>query len=79
MSHVGYPLVGDMVYGGRLRLPKGATFELQDMLRSFKRQALHAGKLGLIHPVSEEYMEWEVSPPDDFNALLATLKVDAKG
>lgn len=79
MSHIGYPLVGDAVYGGRLRLPKGATAELQDMLRSFKRQALHAGKLGLIHPVSEEYMEWEASPPDDFNALLATLKVDAKG
>ncbi|MCL4122082.1 UNVERIFIED_CONTAM: hypothetical protein GTU68_010556 [Idotea baltica] len=67
MSHIGYPLVGDMVYGGRLRLPKGATAE-----------ALHAGKLGLIHPISEEYMEWEVSPPDDFNALLATLKADAK-
>ena len=79
MSHIGYPLVGDMVYGGRLRLPKGATAELQEMLRSFKRQALHAGKLGLIHPISEEYMEWEVSPPDDFNALLATLKIDAKG
>ena len=78
MSHIGYPLVGDMVYGGRLRLPKGASTELQDMLRSFKRQALHAGKLGLIHPRSEEYMEWEVSPPDDFNKLLATLKVDAK-
>lgn len=78
MSHIGYPLVGDMVYGGRLRLPKGATALLQDMLRSFKRQALHAGKLGLIHPISGEYMEWEVSPPDDFNTLLATLKVDAK-
>jgi len=78
MSHMGYSLVGDMVYGGRLRLPKGATIEMLDMLRSFKRQALHAGKLGLIHPESEEYMEWEVSPPDDFNALLAMLKADAK-
>ena len=78
MSHMGYSLVGDMVYGGRLKLPKGATVEMLDMLRSFKRQALHAGKLGLIHPESEEYMEWEVAPPDDFNALLAMLKADAK-
>jgi len=78
MAHIGYSLVGDMVYGGRLKLPKGATAELQDMLRNFKRQALHAGKLGLIHPVSEEYMEWQVPPPEDFNLLLEMLKKDAK-
>lgn len=78
MAHIGYSLVGDMVYGGRLKLPKGATAELHDMLRNFKRQALHAGKLGLIHPVSEEYMEWQVPPPEDFNLLLEMLKKDAK-
>jgi len=78
MAHIGYSLVGDMVYGGRLKLPKGATTELHDMLRNFKRQALHAGKLGLIHPVSEEYMEWQVAPPEDFNLLLEMLKKDAK-
>ena len=78
MAHIGYSLVGDMVYGGRLKLPKGATAELHDMLRNFKRQALHAGKLGLIHPVSEEYMEWQVAPPEDFNLLLEMLKKDAK-
>lgn len=78
MAHIGYSLVGDMVYGGRLKLPKGATAELQDMLRNFKRQALHAGKLGLIHPVSEEYMEWQVPPPEDFNLLLEMLKKDVK-
>lgn len=78
MAHIGYSLVGDMVYGGRLKLPKGATAELQDMLRNFKRQALHAGKLGLIHPVSEEYMEWQVPPPEDLNLLLEMLKKDAK-
>lgn len=78
MAHIGYSLVGDMVYGGRLKLPKGATAELQDMLRSFKRQALHAGKLGLIHPEAEKYMEWQVPPPQDFNLLLEMLKKDAK-
>jgi 23S rRNA pseudouridine1911/1915/1917 synthase len=78
MAHIGYPLVGDMVYGGRLKLPKGATPELQDTLRAFKRQALHAGKLGLEHPLSGEYMEWQAPPPRDFNELLDTLKADAK-
>jgi len=78
MAHIGYSLVGDMVYGGRLKLPKGAIAELHNMLRNFKRQALHAGKLGLIHPASEEYMEWQVSPPEDFNLLLEILKKDAK-
>jgi len=78
MAHIGYSLVGDMVYGGRLKLPKGATAELHDMLRNFKRQALHAGKLGLVHPESEEYMEWQVPPPEDYNLLLEMLKKDAK-
>lgn len=78
MAHIGYPLVGDAVYGGRLKLPKGATSEFQDLLRSFKRQALHAGKLGLIHPGSGEYMEWQVALPSDFNTLLAALKENAK-
>lgn len=78
MAYIGYSLVGDMVYGGRLKLPKGATAELHTTLRNFKRQALHAGKLGLIHPKSEEYMEWQVPPPEDFNLLLERLKQDAK-
>ena len=78
MSHIGYPLVGDAVYGGRLRLPKGATPELHDTLRHFKRQALHAAKLGLIHPETGEYMEWQVPPPADFEALLAALEADAR-
>jgi 23S rRNA pseudouridine1911/1915/1917 synthase len=78
MSHIGYPLVGDAAYGGRLKLPKGATLELQNLLRSFKRQALHAGKLGLIHPRTGEYMEWQAPLPKDISILLATLKDDAK-
>lgn len=78
MAHIGYPLVGDMVYAGRLKLPKGASSDLQEMLRSFKRQALHAGKLGLEHPLSGEYMEWQAPPPEDFIQLLEVLKSDAR-
>lgn len=77
MSHIGYPLIGDPVYGGRLKLPKGATLKLQKSLRDFNRQALHAAMLGLIHPVSNKYMEWCVSVPSDFSDLLNTLKTES--
>lgn len=78
MASIGYPLVGDSTYGGRLKLPKGATQELHDALRAFKRQALHATQLALSHPVSGEHMEWQALPPDDFNRLFAMLKTDAQ-
>ncbi|WP_461482784.1 RluA family pseudouridine synthase, partial [Porticoccus sp.] len=79
MASIGYPLIGDITYGGRLKLPKGASLELHDALRAFKRQALHATRLALIHPASGELMEWQVSPPADFNELLAAIQADAAG
>lgn len=77
MASIGYPLVGDPVYGGRLRLPKGASEVLQMALRNFGRQALHATELGLIHPTSGEAMHWRVPLPDDMQQLLALLKQDS--
>ncbi|WP_263078549.1 23S rRNA pseudouridine(1911/1915/1917) synthase RluD [Endozoicomonas sp. Mp262] len=76
MAHLRHALVGDELYAGRLRLPKGCSPELADRLRGFGRQALHARKLGLIHPVSGEPMAWEIPLPADFNHLLETLKYD---
>lgn len=73
MAHIGYPLVGDSTYGGRFKLPKGASVEAQDFLRRFKRQALHATRLALTHPITGDDMVWQVEPPEDFQALLATL------
>ena len=78
MASIGYPLVGDSTYGGRLKLPKGSTQELHDALRAFRRQALHATQLALSHPVSGEHMEWQALPPEDFNRLFAMLKTDAQ-
>lgn len=78
MASIGYPLVGDSTYGGRLKLPKGSTQELHDALRAFKRQALHATQLALSHPISGEHMEWQALPPEDFNRLFAMLKTDAQ-
>ncbi|HEY9148589.1 MAG TPA: 23S rRNA pseudouridine(1911/1915/1917) synthase RluD [Gammaproteobacteria bacterium] len=78
MAHQRYPLVGDPVYGGRLRLPPASSEALQTMLRGFRRQALHASRLGLIHPDSGEYMEWSVPMPEDMQRLIAVLREDAK-
>lgn len=77
MGHIHHPLVGDPVYGGRLRIPKGAGDALATALRGFRRQALHATRLTLCHPVSGEILSWEVSPPEDFCAVLGTLRSDA--
>jgi 23S rRNA pseudouridine1911/1915/1917 synthase len=76
MAHIRYPLLGDPLYGERLRLPKGATPQLIEALRGFKRQALHARKLGVMHPETGEYMEWETPLPDDFNTMLKVLRDD---
>jgi 23S rRNA pseudouridine1911/1915/1917 synthase len=76
LAHIRYPLVGDPLYGGRLRMPAGASTELQETLRGFRRQALHAMVLGLSHPESGEWMEWEQEIPQDMQTLLQTLRED---
>jgi 23S rRNA pseudouridine1911/1915/1917 synthase len=78
LAHIGYPLVGDPVYGGRRRIPRGATEPLVTALDAFKRQALHATYLALEHPLTGKPMEWEAPPPADMAALLAALDTDAK-
>jgi 23S rRNA pseudouridine1911/1915/1917 synthase len=77
LAHIRYPLVGDPLYGGRLRIPAGASAELQETLRRFRRQALHAMVLGLSHPASGEWMEWEQEIPEDMQLLLKVLREDA--
>lgn len=76
MQHIRHPVIGDPVYGRRLALPARADEQLVTILRSFKRQALHARRLGLDHPVSGEYMEWQTPAPDDFQALVTALHAD---
>jgi len=77
LSHINLPIVGDSVYGGRLKLPQGATEELKTELRSFKRQALHAYRLSFDHPVTKEPMEFEAPIADDILDLLAQLREDS--
>lgn len=71
------PIVGDQTYGGRPRVPAGISEELRSALQTFPRQALHATKLGLVHPVTDEYMEWEAAIPEDMVELLALLGNEA--
>jgi 23S rRNA pseudouridine1911/1915/1917 synthase len=73
-----HPLVGDPVYGGRLALPAGASESLRDALRTFRRQALHATRLELRHPVTGEELVFEAPPPADFQSLLRTLREDVE-
>lgn len=76
MAHLGHPLVGDQLYGNGLRLPRGASQELIDTLRGFRRQALHAEKLAFEHPVTGEHLEFESPRPADQEALIEALRVD---
>jgi 23S rRNA pseudouridine1911/1915/1917 synthase len=73
MAHIKHPLLGDPVYAGRLQLPKGATPELVDALRGFKRQALHASELSLVHPLTNKTMTWQAPLPEDMKQLIAIL------
>ncbi len=65
MQHVGHPLVGDSVYSASRR---------SHLKIPFPRQALHAERLGLVHPVTGEYMQWETPLPPDFASLLQALR-----
>jgi 23S rRNA pseudouridine1911/1915/1917 synthase len=73
-----HALLGDPVYGGRLALPAGASEDLVDVLRTFRRQALHAAHLGLEHPIHGETLHLEAPIPADLEALLAILREDSR-
>ena len=76
MTHLNYPLVGDQMYGGRLKIPAASSAELVETLKSFKRQALHARRLTLTLPDSDENLSWEAPLPTDFTHLLQVLAAD---
>jgi 23S rRNA pseudouridine1911/1915/1917 synthase len=76
MAHIRLPLLGDPVYGGRPRLPPGASPRCIEVIQNFRRQALHAERLALIHPVSGERLEWRAEIPADLAELLAALSDD---
>ena len=75
LSHIDYPLIGDPLYGGRVRFPKKASQELKDSLKAFKRQALHSRKLTLMHPNTGNLMTWKIELPEDMSQLIDVLNI----
>lgn len=79
MQSIKAPLVGDPVYGARMQGPGIKLSEpLQEALRNFNRQALHAARLGLLHPETNQPMSWQAELPADMKALLGALREDAR-
>jgi 23S rRNA pseudouridine1911/1915/1917 synthase len=78
MAYIKHPLIGDPVYGGRLRPIRNATPEFTAALRGFRRQALHATMLRLAHPVTCELMEWHSPIPQDMIDLIEVLRADTE-
>ena len=76
LKSMGYPLIGDPVYGGHLRLPPSGQEQLADILGAFQRQALHARQLALAHPVTGKALSFTSPHPPDLAQLLAALNGD---
>jgi 23S rRNA pseudouridine1911/1915/1917 synthase len=76
MAHLRHPVLGDPTYGGRLRLPSGASESLTALLRGFRRQALHAKRLDLVHPIHQRPMRFTCPMPADMQAVIEALSND---
>jgi 23S rRNA pseudouridine1911/1915/1917 synthase len=78
MAHIRHNIIGDPLYGGSFKLPKAATDELVEVLRGFKRQALHAEKLEFVHPADHKTLSFSAPMPSDMQQLIAALREDTK-
>ncbi len=80
LAHIGHPLVGDALYGGRSRSARGMSTEVRAAVRSFPRQALHARALAFAHPRTGEPCEWQAPLPPDLAGLLEVMRAaEARG
>ena len=75
LAHIGHPILGDSVYGAGFK-SKAAQLspEARVALTALGRQALHAGKLGFIHPITGRELRFESPPPEEFLMLLKQLR-----
>lgn len=79
LAHIGFPIVGDPLYAGRRRVPAGCSPQLLSALSEFRRQALHAARLKLVHPISGREVEWEAPVPPDMQHLIDVMHADQRG
>jgi 23S rRNA pseudouridine1911/1915/1917 synthase len=78
LSEAGYPLVGDKVYGGSGRLSSVTDPQLKGLIKDLDRQALHAKTLGIIHPGTGEYLEFDTALPADMARIIEYLEDSLK-
>lgn len=76
MAHIRYPILGDPVYGGRFRVAASLPAHCREALSHFRRQALHAVRLSLLHPLTGARMQWRCQVPPDIKELLELLHDD---
>ena len=79
MAYIKHPIVGDPLYSGRAKLPKGIGPQLRHELEGFPRQALHACAISLLHPGTGKTEQYEICLPEDMQNLLKFLEIDATG
>lgn len=76
MAHINHAVIGDPLYGNRLRVPSGVSDDAKTKLQQFRRQALHAYQLSFTHPQTQERISCNAPMPDDFLSLLHALDED---
>jgi 23S rRNA pseudouridine1911/1915/1917 synthase len=74
LAHKGHPLIGDPVYGARSGRALVRLNSAGAVVAAFPRQALHARRLGFVHPATGERLAFDSELPDDMVALINTLE-----
>ena len=74
LSHIGYPIIGDPVYGNRNKFSSGTDERMKRIISGFKRQALHAEEIELLHPSSNEILSFKIEMPSDMQTLYDQIK-----
>ncbi|EPE37329.1 ribosomal large subunit pseudouridine synthase D [Candidatus Photodesmus katoptron] len=78
MSYLQHPLLGDYSYGAYMKIPKGASKTLVEMIRAFDRQALHASTLKFKHPITGKMMKFHSSLPSDILSMIKIFREDIR-
>ena len=73
MNHLGFPLIGDPLYGRRRRFAKNTHQKLREIIESFPRQALHAAQLSFIDPATTKEVSFQSKLPSDLVELRENL------
>ena len=73
LSHMGFPIIGDPLYGRKRRFAKSTDSKLREVIEQFPRQALHASSLAFLHPRSNKKIEFMSELPKDIKSLETKL------